>query len=188
MQIVSKEQVTEDMLIKAFEQHELFIYPTDTIYGIGCSASDEQAIEHLREAKKLLKNKPLSVIVPNKNWIYDNCEITSKIQEWIDKLPGPYTLILKLKTQNAVAKNITFDNTIGVRIPDHWISVLVNKLGTPIVTTSANVSGDVFMTSLDDLSDEIKKHMTFIIYEGEKKAHASSIVNLVMPEVHIRER
>jgi L-threonylcarbamoyladenylate synthase len=188
MQIISKEQVTDDLFIKAFEHHELFIYPTDTIYGIGCSARDEQAVEHLRNTKRIPNNKPLSILVPNKNWIYDTCEITSKIQEWIDKLPGPYTLILRLRNPNAVAKNITFDGTIAVRIPDHWMSVLVNKLNIPIVTTSANISGETFMTSLDDLSEDIKKHMTFVIYEGEKKAHASSIINLVTSEVHIRER
>ena len=57
-----------------------------------------------------------------------------------------------------------------MRIPDHWFSDVIRELGFPIVTTSANRSGQPFTTSLDDLDQVIKDGVDFIIYEGEKKA------------------
>jgi len=188
MLVLTKEELTEEIILQAVDNSDIFIYPTDTIYGIGCDATDEQAVKKLRETKKLPKDKPLSIIAPSKNWIYENCELTSKAEEWIEKLPGPYTLILKLKNSEAIAKGVTFNNTIGIRIPDHWISDLTNDLGIPIITTSANVSGETYMHNLEDLNDELRKACKFIVFEGEKKGSASTIVHLEVDELKIRKR
>ena len=67
---------------------------------------------------------------------------------------------------------------MGIRIPKHWFSNIAKKLNIPIITTSVNVSGNKFMTSLDDLDKNIKNKVDFIIYEGKKKARPSKIVNL----------
>lgn len=164
----------------------VFIYPTDTIYGIGCNALDEKAVAKIRKLKERPTN-PFSIIIPSKEWITENCMITKEGKEWIAKLPGPYTLIFKLKNKNAIAKGVNQgEETIGIRIPDHWFSNMVQKLGFPIVTTSANRSGKAFMTSLEDLNPIIKEGVDFIIYEGEKKGRPSKIVNLV--EGKIKER
>ena len=164
----------------------IFIYPTDTIYGIGCNALDQRAVEKIRVLKERPSN-PFSIIAPSKEWIVKNCIVTKEAKEWLNKLPGPYTLILKLKNKNAIAKNVNQgEETIGVRIPDHWFSSIVQELGFLIVTTSANRSGRAFMTSLEDLDPKIKEGVDFIIYEGEKKGKPSKIVNLV--EGKIKER
>jgi len=164
----------------------LFIYPTDTIYGIGCNALDQKAVENVRKLKERLTN-PFSIIVPSKEWITENCIVSKEAKDWLRKIPGPYTLILKLKKKNALAKSVhQEEETIGVRIPDHWFSTVVRRLGFPIVTTSANRSARPFMTSLEDLDQKIKDGADFIIYEGEKKGRPSKIVNLV--EGKIKER
>ena len=164
----------------------VFIYPTDTIYGIGCHALDEKAVAKIRQLKERPTN-PFSIIVPSKEWIAENCLVKKEAKEWLNKLPGPYTLIMKLKNKKAIAKGVTQgEETIGVRIPAHWFSNVVRKLGFPIVTTSANRSGKPFMTSLDDLDSKIKEGVDFIIYEGEKKGQPSKIVNLV--EGNVKER
>ena len=98
--------------------------------------------------------------------------------KWIEKLPGPYTLILKVRN-NAVAKEVNLNlSTLGIRIPDHWFSSFVSKLEVPVVTTSANKASDDFMTSLDDLDMDIKSSVDFIIYEGKKKGKPSKIIDL----------
>ena len=79
----------------------VFVYPTDTIYGLGCNATDEKAVDKLRKIKNT--KHPFSIIVPNKDWIYDNCTVNEEAEEWIRKLPGPYTLILRLKNKKAIA-------------------------------------------------------------------------------------
>ena len=74
----------------------VFIYPTDTIYGIGCNAENEEAVKKIRDAKNRSK-APFSVIAPSIDWIKENCEVTETAEEWLEKFPGPYTLIFKLK-------------------------------------------------------------------------------------------
>ena len=164
----------------------VFIYPTDTIYGIGCNALDEKAVDKIRQLKGRPTN-PFSIIAPSKGWVRRNCLINTEGEKWLNKLPGPYTLILKLKNKNAIAKSVNQgEGTIGVRIPNHWFSGVVQELGFPIVTTSANRSGRPFMTSIENLDSAIKDGVDFIIYEGEKKGRPSKIVNLV--EGKIKER
>ena len=164
----------------------VFIYPTDTIYGIGCSALNEKSVDKIRKLKERPAN-PFSIIVPSKEWITENCIVPKEGKEWLAKLPGPYTLIFKLKNKKAIAQSVNANQeTIGVRLPDHWFSEVVQELGFPIVTTSANRAARPFMTSLEDLDQTIEDNIDFIIYEGEKKGRPSKIINLV--EGKIKER
>ena len=154
----------------------VFIYPTDTIYGIGCNALSSKSVKKIRRIKQRAKT-PFSVIAPSKRWIKEYCAITKEAKKWINKLPGKYTLILKTKRKlpKEIAPGLS---TIGVRIPKHWFSGIAKKLNLPIITTSANISGRRFMTSLNDLDNKIKENVDFIIYEGKKKAKPSRIIDL----------
>jgi tRNA threonylcarbamoyl adenosine modification protein (Sua5/YciO/YrdC/YwlC family) len=190
MQTITKAEfgLNKEEIYDKIMNGSLFIHPTDTIYGIGCNALNSKAVQKVREAKNRHK-QPFSVIAPSKDWIYENCVIDNKADEWIKKLPGPYTLILKLKNGNCISKEVTMGlNSIGVRIPDHWFTKAVADLGVPIVTTSANIVGKDFMTSLDNLDSKIKIKMDFIIYEGKKKGRPSKIVHLEGAETIIKER
>jgi L-threonylcarbamoyladenylate synthase len=166
----------------------VFVYPTDTIYGVGCNANEEKMVSKIRKLKG--SAHPFSVIVPNKEWIYNNCEVTEEAEEWIRKLPGPYTLIMRLKNPKAVAKNVynNVNMTLGIRIPNHWFANIVNELRFPIVTTAANLNGNDFMTSLSDLDPLIRNNVDYVFYEGEKRGSPSTIVNLVGPEVSLKSR
>jgi L-threonylcarbamoyladenylate synthase len=169
----------------------IFVYPTDTVYGIGCNAMYDKLVSKIRKLKN--SNQPFSVIVPNKEWIYANCVVTEEAEEWIRKLPGPYTLILKLKNIKAVAKNVhncdmNGDVTLGVRMPNHWFLAISYNLKIPIVTTSANVSGQNFMTSLEDLDSTIRNGVDYVFYEGPKHGTPSTIVHLGGDKVKIISR
>ena len=179
MQIITTEQfhLHRKSLIQKIKEGSIFIYPTDTIYGIGCNALDSKAVARIRVTKRRTV-QPFSIIVPNKEWILENCEVNEKARVWIEKLPGPYTLVLKLKNKNAVAKDVTNTGTIGVRLPNHWIIDVVDDMGFPILTTSANITGQDNMTSLEDLDNDIKKNIDFCIYEGKKKGKPSSLIHL----------
>ena len=175
MRIISKEEVFEHR--ESILNGTIFIYPTDTIYGIGCNALIKESVDKIRQIKER-GNIPFSIIAPSKEWIHQNCVIDEQAKKWIEKLPGPYTLILESKNKH-ISENISPGlSTIGVRIPKHWISEFVHELGVPIVTTSVNKHQKAHMTSLEDLDPTIKKSVDLIIYEGEIKGKASTIIDL----------
>ncbi|MBI3034404.1 threonylcarbamoyl-AMP synthase [Candidatus Woesearchaeota archaeon] len=166
----------------------IFIHPTDTIYGLGCDATNSAAVEKLRVVKQR-SSMPFSVIAPSKKWIYDNCIVSADAVKWVERLPGPYTLILKLSNFNAVSKEVNLgSDTLGIRIPRHWFSKVVEEIGIPVVTTSANVSGQDFMTSIENVDSRIASRLDFAIYEGEKKGKPSAIVKLAEEKIEIIER
>ena len=159
------------------EENLVLVYPTDTIYGIGCNALSKEAVQRIRKIKKR-ESSPFSVIAPSKEWIVKNCSLNENAKEWLKKLPGPYTLVLKTK-EECVAKNVAPGlKTLGIRIPDHWFSDFAKEMNIPIISTSANVSGNDFMTSLEDLDEDIKGKVDFIVYEGVKEGKPSRIIDL----------
>ncbi|MEM2115665.1 MAG: L-threonylcarbamoyladenylate synthase [Candidatus Woesearchaeota archaeon] len=160
----------------------LFIYPTDTIYGLGCDATNPFAVDKLRNIKKK-SIVPFSIIPPSIDWIYENCEVNEKIEKELAKLPGPYTFILKLKNSYCIAPNVSYSDTIGIRIPDHEIMRFLSELNKPIITTCVNSSNDTYMKDLDDLNNEIEKEIEFIIYAGPLNGKPSKVINLITGEV-----
>lgn len=190
MHIITKDELehNKEKYFLRIRNGSVFIYPTDTIYGIGCSALNSESVKKIRNIKER-PHMPFSVIAPSKKWILENCIVEGEAKEWVDKLPGPYTLILKLKNPSAISKEVNPNNrSIGVRIPRHWIYAYVAELGIPIVTTSANKAGKNFMTSIDNLDPGVKIKTEFILYEGEKIGQPSTLVHLENEEVEVIER
>lgn len=175
------------VLVKKFRD-AVFIYPTDTIYGIGCNAEETDLVERIRNLKRRF-DMPFSIIVPSKEWIIENCVIDKTAEKWLEKLPGPYTLIMRLKNKESIAPNVNLNkDTIGIRIPDNWFSKIVSEMGVPVITTSANVSGNDFMTSLDNLSPTIRKGVDFFIDVGEIHGSPSTLVFLNEEEATLKKR
>jgi L-threonylcarbamoyladenylate synthase len=165
----------KEELIEAIWIGKFFIYPTDTIYGLGCNALITSGVNKVREMK-VRKDKPFSIIAPNKEWILENC-LVSRVE--LDKyLPGPYTLFLKRKNMEGLDNVNPIDNTLGVRMPDHWFTEVVREAGVPFVTTSVNISGEKHMESLEDVDETILEEVDYIIYEGEKRGSSSEKIDL----------
>ncbi len=188
MRLFIKEEVglNKERILKMLE-NSIFIYPTDTIYGIGCNALREDLVANIRKIKQR-PEQPFSVIAPSKSWIFSNCNVSRQGSKWVRKLPGPFTLVLNLKNPNAIAENVNNGfPTIGVRIPKHWFTDIISELNIPIVTTSPNITGENIMTSLEDLDETIKMKTGYIIYEGPKKGRPSDIIDLTKIKV-VRKR
>jgi len=155
-------------IIEAIKRGDIFIYPTDTIYGMGCNATIESAVKKVRDIKKRNFTNPLSVIALTKEWIVENCVVED--DRLLEKLPGPYTLIFHRKKKEVVAPSINpNDDSLGVRIIHYWFQKYVTEAGVPFVTTSANLSGDKYMQKFKDLPEDLKNSVDYIIYEGERK-------------------
>ncbi len=190
LMMISKEQFfgSKKYYLKKITDGAVFIYPTDTIYGIGCDATNDAAVRRIREAKKR-SDSPFSVAVPSKSWIKENCILSAEAKKWLDKLPGPYTLLLKLKNKNAAASSVNpKTDVLGIRMPDNWFSKVIAELNLPIVSTSANVTAKKHMTSLNDLDREVAAKVDFIIYEGKKASSPSTIVKLYGRKAEIIRR
>jgi len=175
----------EKLFIKEIKSGKIFIYPTDTIYGIGCDATNSTAVNKIRIIKER-ETKPFSVIAPNKQWIRDNCFVNEITENWLNRLPGPYTLILKLKNRNIVSEAVTSTNTIGVRIPAHWFAKIIEKTKIPFVTTSVNLSGQQHIKNIQELEDKIKSQVDYIINDGILNNSPSTIINLTEKEEIIK--
>lgn len=161
-------------IIKAIKSGAIFIYPTDTVYGIGCNAKLEKSVARIREIKKQF-SRPFSVIAPSMDWIAENLEIKKEVR------PGPYTFILK-KKRECVAKNVSFGDTLGVRIPKQEFTKVIEKAGVPFVTTSANLTGEKAPKSLK----EVKLKADYVIDGGELKGKASKVIDLTVKRKVVR--
>ena len=184
MRIINKEEfmLEKDFFIKEIKRGAIFIYPTDTIYGIGCNATNDAEVHRIREIKKRPVN-PFSIIAPSKKWIKENC-ITINL----DELPGSFTYILKLK-KKAISQYVNPGlDTIGVRIPKHWFSKVISEANIPFVTTSVNQVGKDYMTSLNNLDPEIRNEIDYIVFEGEKIGKPSTLIDCTKNKIEIKKR
>jgi len=174
---------TRRIIKDEIEMGAVFIYPTDTIYGIGCNAMDSEAIRTIRKIKNR-DEKPFSVIAPSKEWILENCIVEAKYKKYLGKLPGAYTFIFKIKKKDAVAKEVS-KNTLGVRIPKHGISEIVSELGFPVVTTSLNKSGEKPIKELKGIPKAIANKVDFAIDEGKLSSKPSRVIDLTGKKARI---
>jgi L-threonylcarbamoyladenylate synthase len=189
-ELIEKDAVPEQELkiLKSIKDGEVFIYPTDTIYGIGCDATNSEAVNKIREIKER-PDMPFSVIAPSREWVIENCELNDAARQWLESTPRSSTVILKLKNDNAVCRETNLNiGTIGIRIPKHWFTEILQKSGAPIITTSVNRTGRNVMTSMEDLSHKIQSKVDFIVYEGEKQGRPSKIIDFSKEEVKVIER
>jgi L-threonylcarbamoyladenylate synthase len=168
--IINLNKISKETLLSL--KYKIFIYPTDTIYGIGCDATNEKLVEKIREIKER-DQKPLSVIAPSKEWILENCIVK---KELIDKyLPGPYTLILEKKNKDFL-KAASETDKIGVRIPNHEFAKMISELNVPIITTSVNIAGEPFATKIQDIKEKIKEKVDLIIDVGILSGTPSTLI------------
>jgi len=173
-----KDAKLQGRLIKAIHAGKVIIYPTDTVYGIGCDASNADAVRRIRALKGT--EHPFSVIAPSKEWMQHNLVINH--QDYLDKLPGPYTLIFTKKEKRFLSETAP-GPSLGVRIPDHQLTWIFQKTGLPVVTTSANVSGSPFLVKPSD----IKEHFDVAMFvdAGALPGTPSTVVDLTGTEPRV---
>ncbi|MFH1332792.1 MAG: L-threonylcarbamoyladenylate synthase [archaeon] len=173
--IVQMDSIKGGEIIEQIKEGAIFIYPTDTVYGLGCNALDADAVKRLRKIKGR-SNKPLSIIAPSKAWITRNFE-TKK--SYINKLPGPYTFIMKPKKEKLLPDEVTKGvDTVGVRIPDHPFTKIIQKAGVPFITTSVNISGEAPVTDLSKIPSEILNNVDYIIGDNSLDNAPSALIDL----------
>lgn len=147
---------------------ELVIFPTETVYGIGANALNDDACKNIFKAKGRAGDNPLIVHVNNVDMIKKLVEEPNEIEKKLIKsfCPGPFTLIFKAK--NIIPKSVTAGlDTVGIRMPSNKIAnKLIEYAGVPIAAPSANVSGRPSGTKIDDILKEFDGKVSTIIDDG----------------------
>ena len=166
---------------KAIQNGKIVIYPTDTVWGMGCDPFSQKAVDELFRIKGK-KTDGLSIILNNVNLIYDFCEVNKKAKKIVDEfLPGPITLILKSKKE--FAKGVTRNGNIAIRIPLNK-TALDLAANQPIITTSVNLHGEKIARNLDEAKEKFGSNCYYLDGE-EPKGIESTIIDLTenKPEI-----
>ena len=156
----------------------LVVYPTDTLYGIGCNALSNKAVEKIYAAKMREKGKPLSIILADYAMLLDYCEVSSAQERILHSLlPGPYTFILKLRKKLPVSPTLS----VGVRVPEYMFMRQIScELSIPIVSTSANVSDGKEPAEVCDLDKRVLEATDLVIDGGKcQYSQGSTVIDLI---------
>jgi len=167
--------------IEVLDRGGLILYPTDTVWGIGCDATNEKAVQKIYDLKKRSDSKALLCLVGNDAMLEKYIENVPEVAyDIIDLSEKPVTIIYD--NPRGVAKNlIADDNTLGVRVAsDKFCRYLINKFKKPIVSTSANISGALAPPQFDQISEAILKGVDYAValYRDKTNGAPSSIIKL----------
>lgn len=167
--------------ISILKQGGLILYPTDTVWGIGCDASNEEAVAKIFKLKQREDSKALICLVADDRMLK---KYIKKIPEAaygiLDVCEAPITIIYD-EPQNLAKNLIASDNTIGIRIPnDDFCFQLLRRFNGAIVSTSANISGEPTPTSFKEISPDILKGVDYVVNLHREKINTkpSSIIKL----------
>lgn len=173
-----KEEIKK--IVEMLKNGAIILYPTDTVWGIGCDATNSAAVDKIYKLKKSDNKKSMLVLVDSMDraacYVTEAPDIAWELMEVSDR---PLTLILPGAT--GVAQNlIPEEKTLGIRVPNHeFCKQLTRALGRPLVSTSANISGEKSPVTFTEISEEIKKGVDYIVsreFEGIPTGLPSSII------------
>lgn len=167
--------------IEILKNGGIILYPTDTIWGIGCDATQKQAIQKIIDLKGRSPEKNFILLCKDVEMISQYVEtIPQKALELIKESTSPLTIIYP-KAKNLPIEMLSNDGTIGIRIPNHpYCQEILKELNRPLVSTSANISGEKSPKDFSEISNIIKEKADFISPQEfqANNTQASSIVKI----------
>lgn len=156
-------------LIDTLKSGGTILYPTDTIWGIGCDATNPEAINKIFEIKKREKSKSMIILVESEKRLQDLVEVPELAWEIMDLSEKPVTLIYD-NPKGLPKEILAEDGSIGIRlVKDDYLKKLIGKLNKPLVSTSANFSGDPSPMKFADISQEIISSVDAVAEENHDK-------------------
>jgi len=175
----------KDEVNKAFEVLKnggLILYPTDTIWGIGCDATNPEAVDKVYKLKGRAEEKSLIILLDSDNKLQSYIkEVPEIAYDLIEYAENPLTIIYS-GAKNLASNTIAKDGSIGIRIVKHeFCQQLLQRFKKPIVSTSANLSGNPVAATFDDIDEKIILGVDYVVnWEQDVKKHkqASTIMKL----------
>ena len=166
----------------------IIIYPTDTVYGMGCSAEDKNAIERIYLVKRQRQDKPYSFVCSDLKHISEYAHVSNQAFKAMKHLiPGPYTFILPAAKMKQLPKIlVSRRKTVGIRVPDSPITLaLVRELGHPILSTSVSLEDGTLLNDPDSISERFNNQVEMIIDGGVLTSDPSSVIDLTEDEPRV---
>ncbi len=178
-----------DTIVKCLKNDGIIIYPTDTVYSIGCDITNQKAIEKLARLKNIKPEKAnFSFVCSDLSHLANYCRpISNSLFRIIKKaLPGPYTFILE--ANNNVPKLLKQNKkTVGIRVPDNPICLaIVKALGNPIISTSLHNMDDEIVEYFSDpevIHSEYESKVDMVIDGGFGNLYASTVLDCSTDEI-----
>ena len=160
----------------------IILYPTDTIWGIGCDATNANAVRKIYLLKRREEKKSMIILLAHENEIKNYVlNPSKKIIDFLSEQKKPTTAIFK-NAINLPGEIIHKDGSIAIRIvKDDFCQMLIGELNTPLVSTSANISGDHHPKNFEEINDVIKNGVDYVVQhrQNEIETHQlSSIIKL----------
>ena len=166
-------------IISYLNKGNIILYPTDTVYGIGCDATNKKAVNNIYKLKKREESKSLIILVDSFQMLENYVgNVSDTIKAYLSNTVKPTTVIYN-NPKNLPNNLIATDNTIAIRIvTSGFVYELIKEFGKPIISTSANISGEKTPLSFNEISNEIKNNVDFIVtlYKQESINKASQII------------
>jgi L-threonylcarbamoyladenylate synthase len=169
-----------DQCLQALHTGGLILYPTDTIWGIGCDATDEAAVEKIYQLKKRPPAKSLIILLADERDVLQyvaNPDL--RVFDYLQTAPKPTTVVYE-GAIGLAANLIPDDGTIAIRlVNDPFCRHLIKRFRKPLVSTSANISGEPPPRSFKDIAEEIKNQVDYVVQyrqNDESPAQASAVV------------
>lgn len=170
-----------EKLVETLKSGGIILYPTDTIWGLGCDATNIDAINRIFEIKNREKAKSLIILVESEKRLQDLVDVPAMAWEIIDLSEKPVTIIYD-NPRNLPQELLAEDGSIGIRlVKDNFCKRLISKLNKPLVSTSANFSGEKSPMQFSEISLDLQKKVDAIAEEGRDKVaewKGSSIIRV----------
>ena len=172
---------TLDITISHLKKGGIILYPTDTVWGIGCDATNAAAVQKIYALKQRSDSNALICLVNNYSMLERYVDNVPKIAYTILDLAVTPTTVIYDNPAGVAENLIAKDNTLAIRVVKHtFCEKLIRYLGKPIVSTSANISGEPTPKSFKEISDAILKGVDYVVNLPNEKNHSkpSSIIKL----------
>lgn len=167
--------------VEVLKEGGVIIYPTDTVYGIGCSIFNTDAIERVYRLKNQDKNKPFSFVCSDLSHISEYARVSNTAFRLMKQLiPGPFTFVLPASRLKQLPRSmISKRKTVGIRVPNNRIcQMLIKELGHPILSASVtNGSGEI-LNEPDAIKDAYDARVDLILDGGSSLIELSTVIDI----------
>lgn len=173
-------------VVEQLRQGALIAYPTDTIYGLGCDIFNRHGVKNIYRIKQRNPRQPFSFICADLSDATNYAQVSNFAFKIMKRhLPGPYTFVLEA-TKVVPDSLTTRQKTVGIRIPDDPIALaIVQELGHPLVTTSANISGEAPLHDPADIDLAMGRMLDLIVDGGKRYGDPSTVISLIDDRIEV---